>query len=127
MPGLKRLVLTPVRFVLRPVKRKLAGLIDSRLEPLREDLSTLRADLKAIDGKLAAFLDISLAPEVLRDFRAHNEALRAIRADCDLIREMNPMFQSALRDLMRLQLQCEELAWRLDRARIASDEDRAVA
>jgi hypothetical protein len=117
MPGLKRLLLSPVRLVLDPlegwIKGKLAGLIDARLEPVREDLKT-------INSKLDTVLDINLAPDVLRDFRAHNEALRAIRADCDLMRELNPMVQSMLRDLMRLQLQCEELAWRLDQAAGAS-------
>jgi hypothetical protein len=110
MPGLKRLVLSPFRIAFGPieraVKRKLAGLIDACLEPVR-------ADQKILDAKMDTILDINLAPEVLRDFRSHNETLRAIRADCDLVREMNPMFQSALRDLMRLQLQIEELAWRM--------------
>lgn len=113
MSRLKSLLLSPFRLLFDPVerlvKRKLSGLIDACLEPVREEQRVLNA-------KMDAILDINVSPDVLRDFRVHNETLRAIRADCDLIREMNPMFQAALRDLMRLQLQCEELAWRLDGA-----------
>ncbi len=111
MPWLKRWLTAPVRIVVDPVERliksKLAGLIDARLEPVRDEL-------KSLHEKLDTILDINLAPDVLRDFRTHNETLRDILADCDLLRELNPMVQSALRDLMRLQLQGEELAWRLD-------------
>jgi hypothetical protein len=117
MPGLKGMLLAPARLVERLIKGKLSGLIDNRLEPVRDEL-------KAIQAKLDTILDINLAPDVLRDFRHHNETLRAIRADCDLIRDMNPMFQSALRDLMRLQLQCEEIAWRLQQT---PNPDRAAA
>ena len=111
MSGFRRFFLTPVRLLIDPVerliKRKLAGLIDACLEPVRDDLRVLNA-------KMDQILDINVAPAVLQDFRTHNETLRAIQADCDLVREMNPMFNSFLRDLTRLQLQCEDLSWRLD-------------
>ena len=72
-------------------------------------------------------LDINVAPDVLQDFRAHNETLCAIQADCDLVREMNPMFNSFLRDLMRLQLRCEELSHRIDRGSPRTAGDREAA
>ena len=111
MSGLRRIILKPIHLVIDPlerfVKRKLAGLIEACLEPVRNDL-------KVLNAKMDQVLDINVAPEVLQDFRAHNETLRAIQADCDLVRDMNPMFNSFLRDLMRLQLQCEEMSSRLD-------------
>ncbi len=89
------------------IKGKLAGVIDERLEPLK-------ADLQSLNAKMDRILDINIAPEVLSDFRRHNEALRAIQADCDLIREQNPLFNSFLRNLMRLQLGCEEIARKIE-------------
>src|SRR4051812_46342930 len=105
------LALRPFRILTRPlqqaIKRKLVRLIELALEP------TI-AEIRMLNFKMDRILDINLAPNVLRDFRLHNETLRTIQADCDLIREMNPMFNSFLRDLMRLQLKAEELAWRLE-------------
>ena len=105
------LALWPFRRLTRPLhrtlKRKIVGLIQFALEPTQ-------AEIRTLNDKMDRILDINLAPDVLRDFRLHNEMLRAIQADCDLIREMNPMFNSFLRDLMRLQLKAEELAWRLE-------------
>lgn len=127
MSGLRRILSLPLRLAIDPVerlvKRKLAGLIDACLEPVKSDLQLL-------NGKMDQILDINIAPDVLRDFRTHNEALRAIQADCDLVREMNPMFQSLLRDLMRLQLQVEELAFRLEvdgRQTVADPQRRGAA
>jgi hypothetical protein len=112
MPRILDLLVSPVRFVTRPLyralKAKLVSLIRFALEPLQ-------AEVRTLDRKMDRILDINIAPDVLRDFRAHNERLRRIQADCDLIREMNPMFNSFLRDLMRLQIQSEEIAWLLDR------------
>ncbi|MDB5349805.1 MAG: hypothetical protein JWN86_1052 [Planctomycetota bacterium] len=125
MSGLRQLLLKPIRLVIdrveRLVKRKLAGLIDACLEPVRDDL-------KVLNAKMDQILDINIAPEVLQDFRTHNETLRAIQADCDLVREMNPMFNSFLRELTRLQLECEEMSWRLEqRERTTSGREREAA
>jgi len=117
MSRLRALIAAPFRPLERAVKRKLAGLIDDRLDPVRADLCILNA-------KMDRILDINVAPDVLRDFRTHNEALRAIQADCDLLRELNPMFNSALRDLMRLQLGLEELSDRVDRSDPVEARDR---
>jgi hypothetical protein len=108
-----RRLLDPLR---RTVKRKLVDLIQFALEPTQAELHTL-------NDKMDRILDINLAPDVLREFRIHNETLRAILADCDLVRDMNPLFNSVLRDLMRLQLQSEELAWRLEQCMPWSDTD----
>ena len=109
MPGWKTIATKPIRMVVGPVerlvKRKLAGLIDACLEPVREDL-------RIANAKMDRILDLNLAPDVLRDFRIHNETLRAIQADSDLIREQNPLFQSMLRDLSRIELRLEELSAR---------------
>src|SRR4051794_21703476 len=95
------IALRPFRVLSRPlqqaIKRKIVGLIEFALEPTN-------AEIRMLNLKMDRILDINLSPNVLRDFRIHNETLRAIQADCDLIREMNPMFNSFLRDLMRLQL-----------------------
>ncbi len=124
MSRLTTRIAAPFRLVLRPweraVKRKLAGLIDDRLEPVR-------ADLRALNDKMDRILDLNVAPAVLSDFRAHNEALRAIQADCDLLRELNPMFNSFLRDLMRLQLGWEELSDRIDRRDLPEPSRRRSA
>ena len=101
----------PVSLVIGPIermiKRKLAGLIDACLEPVRQDLRDANA-------KMDRILDINIAPDVLRDFRVHNETLRAIRASSDLVREQNPLFNSLLRDLSRIELRLEELSGKVE-------------
>lgn len=90
------LLLSPLRAIFGPIKRliwgKLSTLVDSRLEPVKNDL-----------------LIISTRVEEIRD------EVKTLRADCEILRDLNPMFNTFYRDLTRLQLRCEAIADRLDR------------
>jgi hypothetical protein len=94
--------------LVRKVDAHITKLLNAALEPVQTELHSLNA-------KMDRILDINIAPDVLRDFRIHNESLRAIQADCDLLREMNPLFDSFLRHLITMQLTCEDLAEQLER------------
>jgi hypothetical protein len=102
----------------RPLKRKIVALIQVALEPTQAEFRTLNErvdrELPILHAKIDRIVDINVAAEVLRDLHIHNNTLRAILADCELIREMDPMFNSFLRDLMRLQMQTDELVWCLE-------------
>src|SRR3954452_23075413 len=80
--------------LLRPVKRVIKGWI---LDLSSVALEPLRAELRGLNDKMDRILDLNVTPDVLGDFRKHNETLRAIQADCALLREMNPLFNSVLR------------------------------
>lgn len=111
-----RVLIAPVRSLTAPLRRavlarfdaRVAGLLREALGPL-EILPVLLEEVRTLDRKTDRILELELTPEVLRDFRAHTETLRAIRADCDLIRELNPLANSLLRDLLRLQARFDEV------------------
>lgn len=120
MPPWLKLVLKPVRFLIDPLQRavlrKLAAQIDSSLAPVRDDLMSLHADLAALStGHEKARTELGAINEKLEALLEIQTRLRSIAADCDLIRDLDPMFNSFLRDQMRLQVSVEELSWRLDR------------
>ncbi|WP_422929456.1 hypothetical protein [Singulisphaera sp. PoT] len=116
--GLLKLALRPFARLSAPLRRALIRRFDARVNHVFQlALEPTRAELHQLNEKMDRFLEISSSPGALKDFADQAEAIRAIRAiqhDCDLIREMNPMLNSVLRDLMRLQLRYEELTWRLD-------------
>ncbi len=113
-----KLVLRPVAKITAPLRRALIRRFDARVNHLLNvALEPTQTELHLLNEKMDRFLTISRSPGALKDFSDQTEAIRALRAiqhDCDLIREMNPMLNSVLRDLIRLQLQYEELARKLD-------------
>jgi hypothetical protein len=97
MSGTWKLAAKPVRFVFRPLYRALLRRLAAQLEA---SLVPVRQEVAAMSDRLQATLD------------AMDEALRT---DRELIRDQDALFNSFLRDLSRLQVGVEELAWRLDR------------
>jgi|GEM_PF-5877970 len=123
---LLKLSLSPFLRLTAPLRRVLIRKFDARVHHVFQvALEPTHTELRQLHEKMDRFLDISRSPGALKDFADQTEAIRALRAiqhDCDLIREMNPMLNSVLRDLMRLQLRYEELTWRLEERTSPADQ-----